>query len=103
MSVMAQMPPHIAPAIDSSTARCFHGILTDLRPADGVQPLALFTPEFEGRGVGKALDDITRKLGGQAVGVGLAGFKQPSSWEMKRAMLSKRATTHWDELVTVKA
>ncbi|NKR13242.1 UmuC [Arthrobacter sp. D2] len=73
-------------------------VLTDLRRADGVQALPLFQPEFEGRGIGKVLDDITRKLGPQAVGVGLGGMKTPPEWEMKRAMLSKRCTTHWDEL-----
>ncbi|WP_454131876.1 DUF4113 domain-containing protein [Microbacterium lacticum] len=60
--------------------------------------LDLFRPEFEGRGVGKALDDVTRKLGPGSIGVGLGGLKAPASWEMKRAMLSKRCTTHWDEL-----
>lgn len=73
-------------------------VLTDLRAASGVEPLALFRQEFEGRGVGRALDQITRKLGAQAIGVGLGGMKTPPGWEMKRAMLSKRCTTHWDEL-----
>ncbi|WOC59069.1 DUF4113 domain-containing protein [Paenarthrobacter sp. AT5] len=58
----------------------------------------MFQSEFEDRGVGKVLDEITRKLGAQAVGVGLGGMKTPPAWEMKRAMLSKRCTTHWDEL-----
>lgn len=73
-------------------------VLTDLRDVRSVQVLDVFRPEFEGRGVGKALDDVTRKLGVGAVGVGLGGMKAPASWEMKRAMLSKRCTTHWDEL-----
>lgn len=73
-------------------------VLTDLRDVDETMPLALFREEFEGRGVGRALDEITRKLGRDAVGVGLGGLKTPPGWEMKRAMLSKRATTHWDEL-----
>ena len=73
-------------------------ILTDIRRADGVQPLTLFTPEFEGRGVGKAIDRINRALGDGSVGVGLGGMKQPPGWEMKRAMLSPRSTTHWQEL-----
>ncbi len=77
--------------------------LTDLRPAGAIQPLALFQPEFEGREIGKTLDEITRRMGGEAIGVGLGGFKQPAGWEMKRELLSKRATTHWDELVEVRA
>ncbi|TDP89600.1 DNA polymerase V [Leucobacter luti] len=79
-------------------------VLTDLRAATGgQQPLDIFQPEFEGRGVGQTLDRITRKLGKQAVGVGLGGLKTPVDWEMKRAMLSPRATTHMDELVKVRA
>lgn len=73
-------------------------VLTDIRDVDGTMPLSLFREEFEGRGVGRALDEITRKLGRDAVGVGLGGLKAPPGWEMKRTMLSKRATTHWDEL-----
>ncbi|WP_029153959.1 Y-family DNA polymerase [Microbacterium gubbeenense] len=73
-------------------------VLTDLRDVDGAVPLALFREEFEGRGVGRALDQITRKLGRDAVGVGLGGLRAPPGWEMKRAMLSKRTMTHWDEL-----
>lgn len=73
-------------------------VLTGLRPAVGVQLLPVFQPETETRGIGAVLDDITRKLGRDAVGVGRGGLKTPQDWEMKRAMLSKRCTTHWDEL-----
>src|SRR5690606_19203564 len=73
-------------------------ILTDLRPKDTLAPLTLFEPEFARREVGTTLDRITRKLGDHAIGVGRGGLKQPAGWEMKRAMLSKRATTHWGEL-----
>ncbi|MEG0299093.1 MAG: DUF4113 domain-containing protein, partial [Aurantimicrobium sp.] len=37
------------------------------------------------------------------IGLGAAGFKSPRHWEMKREMLSLRATTRWDELATVHA
>jgi DNA polymerase V len=73
-------------------------VLTGLRPADGVQLLPVFQPESETSGIGAVIDDITRKLGKEAVGIGLGGMKTPPDWEMKRAMLSKRCTTHWDEL-----
>lgn len=69
-----------------------------MRPASGVRLLPVFQPESETRGIGAVVDDITRKLGKEAVGVGLGGMKTPPDWEMKRAMLSKRCTTHWDEL-----
>lgn len=73
-------------------------VLTALRPADEMQALPPFQPEFEGRGLGQAIDAINQKLGGHVVGVGLGGLRAPQGWEMKRAMLSKRCTTHWDEL-----
>lgn len=98
--VLPQLFPEYLPGVRYARA----GVtLTDLRPADQVQPLALFQPEFEGRDVGKTLDEITRRLGGEAIGVGFGGLKQPAGWEMKRELLSKRATTHWDELVEVRA
>lgn len=53
--------------------------------------------------MGKTLDLITRRLGGEAIGVGFGGLKQPAGWEMKRELLSRRATTHWDEIVDVRA
>ena len=98
--VLPQLFPEYLPGVRYARA----GVtLTDLRPAGQVQPLALFQPEFEGRDVGKTLDAITRRLGGEAIGVGFGGLKQPAGWEMKRELLSKRATTHWDELVEVRA
>ena len=59
--------------------------------------------ERPGPDVGPVVDQINRKLGRGSLGVGLGGLATPPSWEMKRAMLSKRATTHWDELMIVHA
>lgn len=73
-------------------------VLTDLRDADGAMALEIFREHYEGRAVGATLDAITAKLGTRAIGVGLGGLKTPQAWEMKRAMLSKRCTTHWNEL-----
>lgn len=78
-------------------------VLTDLRQADGVQPLDLFRPEFEGRGVDQALDEINRKFATTAVGVGLGGMKAPPGWAMKRELLSPRCLTNWDELLVAAA
>src|SRR5690606_27816373 len=71
--------------------------------AHGVQPLDPFRPEFEGRGVGQALDAINRKFATTAVGVGLGGMKAPPDWEMKRELLSRRCLTNWDELLVAAA
>lgn len=73
-------------------------VLTGLRPKGSATPLSLFEPEFEGRRVGETLDAITSKLGPRAIGVGLGGLQGAPVWNMKREMLSRRATTHWDEL-----
>lgn len=73
-------------------------VLTGLRPKASSTPLAIFEPEFEGRRIGKMLDAITQKLGPRAIGVGLGGLQGAPTWNMKRETLSRRATTHWDEL-----
>lgn len=78
-------------------------VLTGLRPKASATPLALFEPEFEGRHIGVTLDAITQKLGPSAIGVGLGGLKGAPVWNMKREKLSKRATTHWDELCEARA
>ncbi|MHA3723831.1 Y-family DNA polymerase [Leucobacter sp. HY1910] len=78
-------------------------VLTGLSPRDTVAPLSLFEPEHEGRHIGATLDAVTRKLGAGTVGLGLAGFRAPAGWEMKREMLSPRATTNWAELATAYA
>lgn len=78
-------------------------VLTHLRQVDGAQPLALFQPEFEGRGVGQALDKINQKFATTAVGVGPGGMKTPPGWEMKRELLSRRYLTSWDELLVAAA
>lgn len=71
-------------------------VLVDLRPAGATPMLDLFSAG--NRELGATLDGITQKLGRDAIGVGVGGLKTPPEWEMKRAMLSKRATTAWDEL-----
>lgn len=73
-------------------------VLTDLRPATGMEPLPVFRSGPEGGGVGRAIDAVNRKMGKDVVGIGLGGMRVPPGWEMRRAMLSKRCTTHWDEL-----
>lgn len=75
--------------------------LMDLSPKESHNYLPIFQQAYEGRRVGETLDEIQRKLGHTSIGVGFGGFKNPPSWNMKRELLSKRATTEWDELVTV--
>lgn len=99
-------PIAIAKAARALLPRLQHGIryaragvvLTGLRPKNSQTPLALFQPEFEGRHIGETLDSITQKLGPGTIGVGLGGLRNAPVWNMRREMLSRRATTHWDEL-----
>ncbi len=46
--------------------------------------------------------DQVQKSGRELIGLGWGGSRPGPAWQMKRDMLSRRATTHWDELVTVK-
>ena len=78
-------------------------VLTGLAPKDAAVPLDLFQWEYEGRNVGAMLDAITAQLGPAAIGIGRGGLKNAPVWNMKRNMLSPRATTHWDELCLVRA
>ena len=104
-------PIRIAKAANALLPKIRHGtryaragvILTDLTPAQNLAPLELFQPEFEGRMIGDTLDKITAKLGHTAIGVGRGGLKNAPVWNMRREMLSPRATTHWDEITKVKA
>jgi len=78
-------------------------MLTDLRLADAHQPLEMFRHAHEESGVAELIDKIQRKEGRELLGLGYGGFRPGPSWQMKRSMLTPRATTHWDELATVRA
>ncbi|MCD7100585.1 Y-family DNA polymerase [Pseudoclavibacter sp. 13-3] len=76
--------------------------LSDLRQPGEQQEFDLFDepPQATGR-LGSMLDQVNERLGGNAVALGAAGLKTGPAWQMKRDMLSPRATTRWDELATV--
>ncbi|WP_237189509.1 Y-family DNA polymerase [Rothia nasimurium] len=77
-------------------------MLTDLVPAGLHVPLDGLAYQHEKRNVAGLLDEVTAKCGEGAIGLGAAGFASPARWEMKREVLSRRGTTHWDELVPVR-
>ncbi|MDO5672460.1 MAG: Y-family DNA polymerase [Actinomycetaceae bacterium] len=91
---------HIKPGMRYARAGV---VLSSLSPKRGQTAMPLFGPEGEDQGIGRTIDAITSKYGEGVVGIGRGGMKQPAQWEMKRAMLSKRATTHWSELAIAKA
>jgi len=78
-------------------------ILTDLRKANEHQPLDMFRHAHEEAHIADLMARVQRKAGKEALGLGYAGLRPGPAWQMKREMLTKRATTHWDELVTVRA
>ncbi|GAA2942797.1 DUF4113 domain-containing protein [Glutamicibacter bergerei] len=41
--------------------------------------------------------------GVKSIGLGTAVLQQGPAWQMRREMMSPRYTTHWKELLTVKA
>ena len=92
----------LLPAIDDGVPYARAGImLTDLRPAEVHQPLELFRYAHEESGIAELIDKVQRKAGRDALGLGWGGVRPGPSWQMKREMLTPRATTHWDELAVV--
>ncbi|GAA2859254.1 Y-family DNA polymerase [Paenarthrobacter ilicis] len=78
-------------------------MVTDLRPTGNQRPLEIFENRHEERGIGPLLEDVSMRYGRGSIGLGHAGIKGGPDWSMKRARLSPRYTTHWDELPLVKA
>lgn len=78
-------------------------MLTDLKPAAIIQPLDLFRHAHEDAGIATIIDQVQKKAGREVLGLGWGGMRPGPSWQMQRNMLSKRATTHWDELIVAQA
>jgi DNA polymerase V len=78
-------------------------MLNDLSPASSHSFLPMFQPDYDHRGVGDLLDKVHRRHGEQTIGLGMAGMRLGRGFEMRREMLSLRATTHWSELATAHA
>lgn len=78
-------------------------MLTDLLPAGVHLALEPFRQPHEDAGIAALVDGIQKKNGRDALGLGYGGFRPGPSWQMKRGMLTPRATTHWDELRVVRA
>lgn len=77
-------------------------MVMDIKPEDQVQ-LNLFEPPRpieEEKALMKAVDRINMKWGSNTVKYASSGLDQ--NWRMKRARLSPRFTTNWDEILAVK-
>jgi len=74
-------------------------ILTNLSPIDqAINILDPFLPELDSEHLSQTLDSITDKFGQSSIGIGYGGLKKRPAWNMRRDLLSRRATTHWEEL-----
>ena len=78
-------------------------MVTDLRPMGNQPPPAVFENPHEERGIGSLLEEVSKKYGRNAIGLGHAGIRGGPDWSMRRDVLSPRYTTHWAELPVVKA
>lgn len=78
-------------------------MLTGITPRGSGAPLEMFVPVHDRKGVGVLIDRVGKRYGSENIGLGLAGVKATPIWSMKRDRLSRRATTHWDELAIVHA
>jgi DNA polymerase V len=77
-------------------------VLMDIIPEDQIQ-LSLFTPRrpiVNDRALMKAVDKTNRKWGSETIRYGASGLER--RWRMKRARLSPRYTTNWDDILVVK-
>lgn len=73
-------------------------VVTDLVKKGSQAYLDPFVPVTDQRDLAGLLGKVTDRFGAGAVGLGRAGMQTPPAWAMKRNMLSRRATTVWDEL-----
>lgn len=85
-------------------------LLTDLTDRDTYRTLPGLEPRLD-EGLADAIDAINHRFGSMHAGVGYAGIRGQgredadtgASWRMRRGMLSRRATTRWDEIAIAKA
>src|SRR5690625_4444756 len=102
--VLTKAAKHLLSKIRPGTRYARAGIVvTELRPVGSQQMFDEFISPHEAKNIGELLQDIKKQHGASSIGLGRAGFKQGPAWQMKRNMMSPRYTTHWDELLTVKA
>lgn len=78
-------------------------ILTDLRKAHEHQTLDMFRHAHEESNIAELMSRIQSKTGSDTLGLGYAGIRPGPNWTMKRELMTRRATTHWDELIEVRA
>jgi DNA polymerase V len=104
VSIVKQITAALLPRMTPGLKHVRAGVsLLDLAPAGAQEMLELFAPDPRLTVIGGLVDKVNKNCGRGAVGIGHAGLAQPPDWQMKRDILSERATTHWAELASVSA
>ncbi|MGJ3405244.1 Y-family DNA polymerase [Glutamicibacter sp. Je.9.36] len=78
-------------------------VLMDLQPLAMQETFDPFVSAHEAKQIGPLIQQIRSEHGVKSIGLGRAGLQRGPAWEMRREMMSPRYTTHWRELLTVKA
>lgn len=78
-------------------------VVMDLQPWAMQETFDPFVSAHEAKQIGPLIQQIRSEHGVKSIGLGRAGLQQGPAWEMRREMMSPRYTTHWRELLTVKA
>lgn len=102
--VLTKAAKALLPKIADGVRYARAGIMvTDLRDAGVHQMFDAFVSPHERANIGQLIETVRAEHGTNAIGLGRAGMRRGPSWQMKREMMSPRYTTHWDELLEVKA
>ncbi|MGV2854353.1 Y-family DNA polymerase [Glutamicibacter sp. AGC13] len=78
-------------------------VVMDLQPWAMQETFDPFVSAHEAKQIGPLIQQIRAEHGVKSIGLGAAGLQQGPAWEMRREMMSPRYTTHWRELMTVRA
>lgn len=78
-------------------------VVMDLQPLAMQETFDPFVSAHEAKQIGPLIQQIRSEHGVKSIGLGRAGLQQGPAWEIRREMMSPRYTTHWRELLTVKA
>ncbi len=78
-------------------------VVMDLQPLAMQETFDPFVSAHEAKQIGPLIQQIRSEHGVKSIGLGRAGLQRGPAWEMRRGMMSPRYTTHWRELLTVKA
>jgi len=78
-------------------------VVMDLQPVAMQETFDPFVSAHEAKQIGPLIAQIRAECGVKSIGLGAAGLQRGPAWEMRREMISPRYTTHWKELLRVKA